>query len=96
MLKKFFAGLLFIILIGLLLEIRVIWQDEESARQNYEGVKKQLEEAQKERGRFEADLHYLSVPENLTKEIRNRFHYQDPREKVLIAVPSSTNSTSSD
>lgn len=85
----FFFGLL--IFVGV--ELHSISKQKEAVSAQFETAKKELEQAKIERGRLEADLHYISIPENLDKELRSRFHYQGPSEKVLILVPSA-NSTS--
>lgn len=37
---------------------------------------------------LKADLEYLKIPENLEKELRSRFNYKKPGEKLIIIVPS--------
>jgi cell division protein FtsB len=37
---------------------------------------------------FQADLEYFSNPENLEKELRGRFNYKKPDEKLIILVPA--------
>ncbi len=37
---------------------------------------------------LKADLEYLKIPENLEKELRSRFNYKNPGEKLIIIVPS--------
>lgn len=36
---------------------------------------------------LQADLEYLANPQNLEKEIRERYNYKRPGEKVIIVVP---------
>ncbi len=40
-----------------------------------------------------SDIEYLKIPENLEKELRSRFNYKNPGEKLIIVVPSSQSST---
>ena len=42
---------------------------------------------------LKSDLEYLEIPDNLEKELRSRFNYKNPGEKLIIVVPAS-NSTS--
>ncbi len=73
--------------------ISLLGQRESIAAQS-EDIRKELEEARVEKGKLEADIQYISIPENLEKELRARFHYQDPEEKVLILVPRDNATTS--
>ena len=43
---------------------------------------------------MKADLEYLKIPENLEKELRSRFNYKKPGEKLIIIVPSRQATTS--
>lgn len=36
---------------------------------------------------FQADLEYFANPVNLEKELRGRFNYKKPGEKLIIVVP---------
>lgn len=37
---------------------------------------------------LESDIEYYSNPRNLEKELRSRFNYRAPNEKMIIVVPS--------
>lgn len=37
--------------------------------------------------KLQADLEYFQEPENLAKELRSRFNYKKPGEKLIIVVP---------
>ena len=91
-------NVLIVIFIALLIfagvELVSILRQKESMAAQSEDIRKELEEAKAERGRLEADLRYISIPENLEKELRARFHYQDPGEKVLILVPRDNTAAS--
>lgn len=39
---------------------------------------------------LKADLEYLADPANLEKELRGRFNYKNPGEKLIIIVPPKT------
>lgn len=39
---------------------------------------------------LKADLEYLADPANLEKELRSRFNYKNPGEKLIIIVPPKT------
>lgn len=40
---------------------------------------------------LKADLEYFSDPANLEKELRSRFNYKNPGEKLIIIVPPKDN-----
>ncbi len=42
---------------------------------------------------LKSDLDYLRIPENLEKELRGRFNYKNPGEKLIIVVPSGQSTT---
>lgn len=42
---------------------------------------------------LKSDLDYLKIPENLEKELRSRFNYKNPGEKLIIIVPAGKAST---
>lgn len=50
-------------------------------------IRGKAEEFQEENSRFNADLEYFANPENLEKELRSRFNYKKPGEKLIILVP---------
>ncbi|OGY59688.1 MAG: hypothetical protein A3B23_03400 [Candidatus Colwellbacteria bacterium RIFCSPLOWO2_01_FULL_48_10] len=47
----------------------------------------ELEALEKENQRFADDIDYYSDPHNLEKELRSRFNYRAPNEKLIIVVP---------
>ena len=59
-------------------------------------VQTQLTKAQSDETSLQAEQQYLANPVNLEKEIRGRYNYVTPGEKMIIIVPlgSSTASTS--
>ncbi|MDO8504286.1 MAG: hypothetical protein Q7S36_00335 [Candidatus Liptonbacteria bacterium] len=76
-------------------ELRSLWREKQIISREFEEANKQLEIARKERERLEASLQYLSLPENLSKELRAKFHYQLPGEKVMILVPRASSTATS-
>ncbi|MBI4085357.1 MAG: hypothetical protein HY432_02535 [Candidatus Liptonbacteria bacterium] len=56
----------------------------------YAQVKKELEEARRDYGKVEANFSYYTNPNNLEKELRARFNYKLPGEKMIIIVPESS------
>lgn len=94
MLKNILIALFLALLVFVGVELRSLAKQKESIVTQFDEVNKELEQTKIEKGRLEADLRYFSIPENLDKELRFRFHYQAPDEKVLILVPRESTSTS--
>ncbi|TSC59636.1 MAG: hypothetical protein LiPW15_656 [Parcubacteria group bacterium LiPW_15] len=94
MLKNILIVIFMALLVFAGMEIRSILGQRVSVSAQFEEARKELEQAKTERGRLEADLNYVSIPENLEKELRARFHYQSPDEKVMILVPRENTTTS--
>ncbi len=60
-------------------------------------LQNKLQQAKEDQNKFTADMNYYLNPENLKKELKGRFNYKEPGEKMLILVnknnPSSTSSS---
>ncbi len=59
----------------------------------FSDISAKLNRAKLEQEKFRAELDYYLNPANLEKELRARFNYKAPGEKLLIIVPKG-NSTS--
>jgi len=51
------------------------------------------EELRADNTRLQGDVEYLSDPHNLEKELRARFNYRSPNEKLIIVVPQEGEET---
>lgn len=94
MLKKFLAALIVILIFFVGLQISSLLKDRLAAGVDYEKASKEFQYSEKAKARFQADLDYLAHPENFEKELKSRFHFELPNEKVLILVPSKTSTSS--
>jgi cell division protein FtsB len=56
-------------------------------------IEAKLNRAKADREKFQAELDYYSNPANLEKELRARFNYKSPGEKLIIIVPRNGTST---
>ena len=56
----------------------------------YASAKDELTKAQAQETSLQDEEQYLANPANLEKELRARFNYVNPGEKMIIIVPSST------
>ena len=61
--------------------------------EDYEEMQNKLEQARMDQNKFSADLEYYLNPENLRKELKGRFNYKEPGEKMLILVNKDGTST---
>lgn len=63
----------------------------------YEKFEAQLRGLEEDTQELHADYEYYVNPENLEKELRARFNYRSPDEKLIIIIPnrSSSSATSS-
>jgi len=86
-----------LILSGLLLfmafQIYIFWGKERQARADYLDIKAKLDQAQLDQTKFGEELNYYLNPANLEKELRARFNYKLPGEKMIIIVPSAATSS---
>jgi hypothetical protein len=68
----------------------------EGAEKQYQDILVKVEKARQDYRDIEAELEYYLKPANLEKELRARFNYRGPEEKLIIIVPPTAgNSTSS-
>lgn len=58
-----------------------------SLEKNLTKINNQLDGVYEENQKLVADLEYFKRPENLAKELKSRFNYVSPGEKMLIIVP---------
>lgn len=58
------------------------------AKKLYELSQSQIE-LEEENKKITEDIEYLSDPHNLEKELRARYNYRAPNEKMIIVVPPS-------
>lgn len=61
----------------------------------YASASAELTKAKVQEVNLQDEQQYLADPANLEKELRARFNYVNPGEKMIIIVPSSTVSASS-
>jgi cell division protein FtsB len=84
----------FLILIGV--QVYSFVAQEWSLGSQLADVQASLTKAQAQETSLQEENQYLSNPENLEKELRERFNYKKPGETMVIIVPSTTSTTSTD
>ena len=85
-----------LILIFLGVNVYSFVKQENELGANLADVQARLTKAQTDEANLQAEKQYLANPVNLEKELRGRFNYTSPGEKMIIIVPlgSTTVSTS--
>lgn len=57
---------------------------------DYANIQTRLTKAKADQANLEEEKQYLANPVNLEKELRSRFNYVNPGEKMVIIVPLGT------
>lgn len=86
-----------LLLIGLVLVgVRVysFFGEERQLNHDLADIEARLMKAKIDEANLEAETRYLANPANLEKELRARFNYKKPGEKMIIIVPSLNMATS--
>ena len=76
-----------ILIILMMVQIGVFYVRERDLEKNYAQVVESAKKADAEYAKLEADYHYYQNPANLEKELRARFNYHSPDEKLIVIVP---------
>lgn len=88
------AAALFIFLIFLIVQIVKFSGRRHAARATYETANAEYDRAAADNEGLKEDFRYYSDPENLSKELRSRFNYTLPGERMLIFVQEGASTTS--
>jgi len=91
--KLFAVAILSALLFVLSVQIYSFLGREKQAEEEFSEFKTKLENAKLDQSKFQAELDFYMNPANLEKELRARFNYKEPDEKMLIIVPRSSTST---
>jgi type II secretory pathway pseudopilin PulG len=87
--------ILFALIVFLGFQIFVFIGREREAQQAVSDFKNKLDAAKLDADRSRAELNYYSNPSNLEKELRARYNYRAPDEKMMILVTRASTSLSS-
>jgi type II secretory pathway pseudopilin PulG len=85
--KLFAVVILSVLLVVLATQIYMFMGRERDTKQNFLDFKKKLDQARADQIEFQSELDYYTNPVNIEKELRARFNYRAPDEKLLILVP---------
>ncbi|OGY62260.1 MAG: hypothetical protein A2745_01870 [Candidatus Harrisonbacteria bacterium RIFCSPHIGHO2_01_FULL_44_13] len=81
------AAVLVIIFAILGFQLYRLYAQQLKMRKDSSGVIAQVEKLAKENENLQADIVYFSDPKNLEKELRSKFNYVKPGEKLIILIP---------
>lgn len=82
-----------IILVGLLTQAYKMGSEGWGLSKEMKAVNKELTLVETDNNDLREKLNYYSNPRNLEKELRARFNYRLPNEKLIIVVPKKESST---
>jgi len=92
--RRIFTAILALLGFAILTQIYNLYSQGSKLQQNLSLITAKVEAFKKENSDLQADLQYFSIPENLVKELRSRFNYKKPGEKLIIVVPPKEATTS--
>jgi cell division protein FtsL len=75
------------IILVVLTQIYLILKERGELKARLDGLSARLDELNKENGFLMSEINYFSNSENLEKELRSKFNYKSPDEKMMIVVP---------
>ena len=85
---KFVAIIILAIILFLIsTQIYFILKERNQLKIDVSDLNKRLQALMHENINLESDIEYFSHPENLEKELKARFNYKKPAEKMIIVVP---------
>lgn len=86
--RKVLVIVLCLVLSALIWQLYQLYLQNKKLNENFAAIDDKFRVLQEENSLLLADLEYFSEPENLEKELRSRFNYKSPGEKLIIIVPS--------
>jgi uncharacterized protein YfcZ (UPF0381/DUF406 family) len=88
------VGLSVLILL-MTIQVGVFYKKKNQLENQYADIVKQAKQADDEYKSLESDYQYYQNPANLEKELRARFNYRLPDEKLIVIVPKASGTVSS-
>jgi len=79
--------ILVIVLIGISAQIYFILKERNQLKTELDGLNSRIGALAKENADLNSDIEYFSYPENLEKELKTKFNYKEPGEKMMIIIP---------
>lgn len=85
--KRVIAVMLIIVLAAVVYDFYQLYSYNGELQKTFSVLGSKLSQFKKDNSELQADLEYFSNPKNLEKELRSRFNYKKPGEKMIIVVP---------
>lgn len=85
--KRILTVILLLAVAALLWQLIQLYMQNSALKSSLGVIEDKLNNLNEENGKFQADLEYFASPENLEKELRSKFNYKKPGEKIIIVVP---------
>ncbi len=79
--------ILLIILIVVSVQIYFFLKENRQLKIKLDNLNTKISALTKENVEIQSEIEYFSFPENLEKELRQKFNYKKPGEKMVIIVP---------
>ena len=87
MTKRILTIILLLVVLALMWQLYQLFLQNRKLGETLSSIEDRVNNFSKENLQFQADLEYFLNPENLEKELRSRFNYKKPGEKLIIVVP---------
>ncbi|MBI5079111.1 hypothetical protein HZB06_00320 [Candidatus Wolfebacteria bacterium] len=85
--KMALAIILIMVLAGLLAQVYFIFKEKSQLQAKILDLGKRFDFLKEENEAVKSEIEYFSHPANLEKELREKFNYRKPDEKMIIVVP---------
>ncbi|MEK9154693.1 MAG: septum formation initiator family protein [Patescibacteria group bacterium] len=85
--KTAIVGILLIILMAVWLQAYFILKENNNLKASFLNLSAKAQFLTEENEKLGSEIEYFSRPENLEKELRSKFNYKKPGEKMIIVVP---------
>jgi len=85
--RVFVITVLCIILAALSVQMYLIFKERNHLKTDLDDLDNRLQALVKENADLQSEIEYFSHPENLEKELREKFNYKRSDEKMIIVVP---------
>ena len=79
--------ILSIVLLAITVQVYLIFKERSQLKKELESSSNRLNALIKENAELGSEIEYFSRPENLEKELRAKFNYKKPGEKMMIITP---------
>lgn len=76
-----------IVILAISVQIFLIVKERNKLKIDLDSSNSRLQALLKENADLQSDIEYFSHPENLEKELKAKFNYKKPDEKMMIIVP---------